>query len=126
MIRFTLSTRLAKYCTETDCESTQKSTVFATSTTNCGPTQVAGMVGWSPPDDWPKSLKRSDASLRHDDWNEGDDPYNEHDFGKLDVDGETVIWKIDYYSLDEMHGSDYPEDPNMTIRILTLMFAEDY
>jgi hypothetical protein len=66
------------------------------------------------------------AVATHDDWNEGDDPYSEHDFGKLDVEGEAVIWKIGYYSLDEMHGSEHPEDPNVTIRILTLMFAEDY
>ena len=61
-----------------------------------------------------------------DQWSDGDDPYCEHDFGKLDVDGEAVIWKIDYYALDEMHGSDHPEDPNVTVRILTLMSAEDY
>lgn len=67
-----------------------------------------------------------DAVAAFDEWNEGDDPYGEHDFGKLDVNGEAVIWKIDYYSLDEMHGSDHPEDPAVTVRILTLMFAEDY
>lgn len=66
------------------------------------------------------------AVAAFEDWNEGDDPYGEHDFGKIDVEGEAVIWKIDYYSLDEMHGSEHPEDPNVTIRILTQMFAEDY
>lgn len=66
------------------------------------------------------------AVAAFDDWNERDDPYGEHDFGKLDVNGEAVIWKIDYYSLDEKHGSDHPEDPAVTVRILTLMFAEDY
>jgi hypothetical protein len=25
-----------------------------------------------------------------------------------------------------MHGSDHPEDPTVTVSILTLMFAEDY
>lgn len=62
----------------------------------------------------------------YDDWSEGDDPYGEHDFGKVDVDGEAVIFKIDYYTLDETHGSEHPEDPNVTVRILSLMFAEDY
>lgn len=52
--------------------------------------------------------------------------YGEHDVGKIDVDGEAVIFKIDYYSLDEMHGSDHPEDPNVTVRVMTIMFAEDY
>lgn len=66
------------------------------------------------------------AVAAFDDWHEGDDPYGEHDFGKVEVNGETVIWKIDYFSLDELQGSDHPEDPNVTIRILTLMFAENY
>ncbi|MGH0288688.1 DUF3768 domain-containing protein [Sinorhizobium meliloti] len=66
------------------------------------------------------------AASAFDDWNEGDNPYGEHDFGKLDVDGEAVIFKIDYYSLDELHGSEHPDDPGVTIRVLTLMFAEDY
>ncbi len=57
---------------------------------------------------------------------EGDDPYGEHDFGKVEVNGEAVIFKIHYYTLDEMHGSEHPEDPNITIRVMTLMFAEDY
>ncbi len=60
------------------------------------------------------------------DWNKGDDPYGEHDFGKVEVDGESFIWKIDYYSLDEAHGSEHPEDSSVTIRVLTLMYAEDY
>ncbi|MBP2444001.1 DUF3768 domain-containing protein [Rhizobium leguminosarum] len=63
---------------------------------------------------------------KFDEWTTGDDPYGEHDFGKVDVDGEAFIWKIDYYSLDEGHGSEHPEDQKTTIRVLTLMYAEDY
>ncbi len=66
------------------------------------------------------------AVAAYDDWNDGDDPYGEHDFGKLDVNGEAVIFKIDYYSLDEMDGSEHPDDPAVTIRIMTLMYADDY
>ncbi len=66
------------------------------------------------------------AVAAFDDSSDGDDPYGEHDFGRFDVNGEAVVCKIDHYSLDEMHGSDHPEDPTVTVSILTLMFAEDY
>ena len=56
----------------------------------------------------------------------GDDPYGQHDFGAFTVEGRRLIFKIDYYSLDEETGSDHPEDPNVTIRMLSLFFAEDY
>ncbi len=55
-----------------------------------------------------------------DDWPEGDDPYREHDFGKFDVDGESYIFKIDYYSLDEMHGSEHPAFEPLNILALEL------
>ena len=67
------------------------------------------------------------AAAAFDDWPEGDDPYQEHDFGKFEVDGEAFIFKIDYYAIgDEQHGSEHPEDPAVTIRVMTLMYAEDY
>ncbi|ANL87105.1 DUF3768 domain-containing protein [Rhizobium phaseoli] len=66
------------------------------------------------------------AVVNYDAWTTGDDPYGEHDFGKVIVDGEAFIWKIDYYSLDEADGSEHPEDQKTTIRVLTLMYAEDY
>ncbi|UXT53236.1 DUF3768 domain-containing protein (plasmid) [Agrobacterium tumefaciens] len=59
-------------------------------------------------------------------WTEGDDPYGEHDFGKFEVDGDAFIFKIDYYDLDETHGSEHPEDQKTTIRVMTLMYADDY
>ncbi|TBC00435.1 DUF3768 domain-containing protein [Rhizobium ruizarguesonis] len=36
------------------------------------------------------------------------------------------MFKIDYYGLDEAHGSEHPEDQKTTIRVMTLMYAEDY
>lgn len=62
----------------------------------------------------------------HTDWNSGDDPYGEHDFGKFEIEGEAFIFKIDYYALDEIHGSEHPDDPSVTIRVMTLMYASDY
>lgn len=73
-----------------------------------------------------KQIRVLQAAAQFNDWKSGDDPYGEHDFGKFVVDGETYIFKIDYYSLDEAHGSEHPEDPAVTIRVMTLMYAEDY
>ncbi len=30
-------------------------------------------------------------------FNEDNDPYEEHDFGSLELEGEHILWKIDYY-----------------------------
>ena len=56
----------------------------------------------------------------------GNDPYLEHDFGQVEIDGDTVFWKIDYYALDSEFGSEAPWDAQQTRRVLTLMLAEEY
>ena len=33
------------------------------------------------------------------------DPHNEHDFGSLEINGQRVFWKIDYYDRDVQFGS---------------------
>lgn len=60
------------------------------------------------------------------DFPEGDDLYGEHDFGALDVAGEKVFWKIDYYDRLYRYGSEDPSDPEKTGRMLTIMLAEEY
>lgn len=60
------------------------------------------------------------------DFNSGNDPHGEHDMGQFKALGQSYMFKIDYYALDEMHGSEHPEDPNVTIRVMSIMYAEDY
>jgi hypothetical protein len=61
------------------------------------------------------------------DFNEGNDPYGEHDFGAITQNGVVYYWKIDYYSDKKvMFGSEDPSDPQKTYRVLTLLEADEY
>ena len=60
------------------------------------------------------------------DFSPDNDPYGEHDFGAVEVDGEKLFFKIDYYDPTlTMHTSD-PADPKVTRRVLTIMLASEY
>jgi hypothetical protein len=62
-----------------------------------------------------------------DNFPERDDPYAEHDFGAIELEGGgTAFWKIDYYGLDMETGSPDPSDPTVTTRVLTIMLASEY
>lgn len=68
-----------------------------------------------------------DAIRNFDEFVEDNDPYGEHDFGRLSGDDVLYYWKIDYYAKDDfMYGSDDPSDANKTSRVLTLMRADEY
>lgn len=54
------------------------------------------------------------------------DPWGEHDFGAVDIDGEKIFWKIDYYNLDLTAGSENPANEGLTHRVLTIMLAGEY
>ena len=60
------------------------------------------------------------------DFNPDNDPFDEHDFGKVEIEGVTVFWKIDYYDIDLMGHSPDPSSPEVTQRVLTLMLATEY
>lgn len=54
------------------------------------------------------------------------DPHQEHDFGAIEVAGEKIFWKIDYYDLSLEAGSPDPADEAVTHRVLTIMLASEY
>ena len=66
------------------------------------------------------------AIATFDDFCNANDPYEEHDFGALDLDGVRIIFKIDYYDKSLTHHSPDPSDPSVTERVITIMLAEEY
>jgi hypothetical protein len=56
------------------------------------------------------------------------DPEGWHDFGAVEVRGETVFWKIDLYEADSdfRYGAETPDNPATTVRVLTIMLARDW
>jgi hypothetical protein len=61
-----------------------------------------------------------------DDFCHANDPHEEHDFGSFDADGQTIIFKIDYYDKALTCHSPDPADPSVTERVITIMLAEEY
>jgi len=66
------------------------------------------------------------AVQRFDAFDADNDPHQEHDFGSVEIDGESYFFKVDYYSLDMQTGSEDPADPETTTRVLTIMRADEY
>ena len=64
------------------------------------------------------------------DFTEDNDPFGMHDFGTIEIeaDGRTVkvYWKIDLYDRDYLYGSEAPDDPSQTRRLLTLLLPDEW
>lgn len=54
------------------------------------------------------------------------DPHAERDSGTLEHNGQTILWKIDYYDQTREYGSENPADPSITCRVMTLMLDHEY
>ncbi|SDL26423.1 DUF3768 domain-containing protein [Aliiruegeria lutimaris] len=61
-----------------------------------------------------------------DGFNEANDPWAEHDFGVVEVEGDRVFWKIDPYDLSLTMLSQNPANEGVTHRVLTIMLASEY
>ncbi len=56
----------------------------------------------------------------YDKFDDGNDPYGEHDFGVIELTGQPKIyWKIDYYDANFEFGGDVN-------RLLTILLASEY
>ena len=62
----------------------------------------------------------------YDDFCHANDPYEEHDFGSFDVDGQLIFFKIDYFDKGGSFHSPDPSDASVTQRVITIMLAEEY
>ena len=61
------------------------------------------------------------------DFNKGDDPYGEKDFGAFNNEEDIkIFWKIDYYDNNLKYHSEDKSDPDKTTRVLTIMLASEY
>lgn len=82
------------------------------------------------------------AIVSYSQFESGNDPYGEHDFGAVyrlgsgqwtqdrprddkEICG-TVFWKVDYYDASLTYGSEAPWDEQQTKRVLTIMLASEY
>jgi hypothetical protein len=59
-------------------------------------------------------------------FNEGNDPYFQHDFGMIEHSDLKYFFKIDYYDTSMEYASDDPNNPDITTRVLTIMRADEY
>jgi Protein of unknown function (DUF3768) len=59
-------------------------------------------------------------------FNDGNDPYAEHDFGSFDHQGVTYAFKIDYFDSQLRCGSPDPTDPSVTTRVMTIMRLDEW
>ena len=62
----------------------------------------------------------------YDHFDNENDPYKEHDFGTVEVQEVKYFWKIDPYDLKMQYRSSDPADPTKTLRVLTIMRADEY
>jgi hypothetical protein len=66
-----------------------------------------------------------DAVRSFDTFTSDNDPYEEHEFGMVVVDGEKFFFKIDYYDVEFEYGADPHEDKDLALA-LTIMRADEY
>jgi hypothetical protein len=68
----------------------------------------------------PRKIQKFDA------FDDGNDPWGEHDFVSIEHEGSTFFAKIDCYDLKLEGHSEDAADASKTRRVLTIMLAEEY
>jgi len=66
------------------------------------------------------------AVVAYDDFNSDCDPHGWHEMGVVEIEGETVWFKIDLYDEAYEYGSSDPTELRVTRRVLTLLFSSEY
>ena len=56
----------------------------------------------------------------------GNDPHGHRDLGSFEFEATPCLWKIDYYDHDLSAGSENPADPFATVRVLTILRADEW
>lgn len=54
------------------------------------------------------------------------DPCGTREMGKVEVNGNPIWFKIDYYDIDYSFGSPDPTDSTKTRRVLTILFPDEW
>src|SRR4029450_2590868 len=75
---------------------------------------------------WQTQSKIREPVETFDEFTPANDPHGEHDFGSVEVEGQRVFWKIDYYDPTLTQHSEDAGDPALTRRRLTIIVAPEY
>ena len=67
-----------------------------------------------------------DTIRAFDSFTEDNDPYQTHEFGMFDIDGQKLMFKIDAYDKNLEYGSPDPANPDVTTRVMTILLASEY
>ena len=62
----------------------------------------------------------------YDTFDHDNDPYGHRDLGSFEFEGTACLWKIDFYNVDLSAGSEDPADPFKTVRVLTILRADEW
>lgn len=62
----------------------------------------------------------------YNDFSLANDPYGEHNFGRIIYNDNIIYWKIDYLDTNMEVGSEDPSDPIKTNRVMTLMLSHEW
>lgn len=54
------------------------------------------------------------------------DPYGWHEMGVIEIDDQTVWFKIDLLDVNYAYGAEDPTDPDKARRVMTLLFPSEY